>query len=1017
MTRAVHRTDVSRTSVTKPKTLPSRASAAVCLAAALAALAAPPLLLAAFIGNPLPAWPVDLMRVIEAVQIGLVPSSVWVNGLALAAWAAWAVLVGMLAVEVLAVARNRPSRAGVPRWIRHLAQVLVAAAIALAAPGQHALALAGMAPPSTPASAPAVYPETTPASKARPDAPGRIVTVAEGDSWRGFAADVLGDASLGGELRAANLGRQVGGGETISGSTAFVEPGWRLLIPARLDTGPRPSADRGGVADDAEPVTWEVERGDHFWAIAEDALTKAWDRAPTDPEIAIYWREVVKVNRDALLPPRDADVIYPGQEFVVPSPPLDPKLPDNGSGATARASSEPDQPDPEPPPAPTEAADGAAERPSADGEEDEAVERPEAPATVAPQAPAGDDGRRTASERPVTPEVGETPPPETEDEARTALGVPVGLAAGVAASSILAAGVVATHRWRRRTLLQQRAPGMRLPTPLPEADAEVAKLDAAAAPEESLEDLASLLSSIPLDVHPVLVRVTDDAHVTLLFDERGTLPDPPPPWTLAHDGAQGPVGWQARLGDRDPERSFGIPLLVTLGRSGTSTVLGNIGAMGTLVLEGAPSEVRRRLRAITLDLATSRISIPVEVAVTGDVRFASLDRVRHIHDPTDEVELALDELGEVILDDRTPRLLVCHHGVDPPKVPEELIGMVGVVSAAAVSTAVWVIDLEDEQTGRLRLPDGGTVRLALPDIDPDVIDDELTRLDEPASPDAADMQDAPDPSAAFDPSGNAHSPARRTRQTERAWCEVRLLGPVEVVRDDARVDGLTPGTLEILAYLATHPDGVTKERLDNIIWAGTATRPGSQRVTSALTKLRKVLADGPDGEPLVPRRSGDEPIVLSQYLGTDLDRAFAHLAVAREVPAELRTRELAAALELVRGEPLEGRPYSWATDISERAIVQLQDAALDVARACRESGDLDAAERAIEQGLKLLDPNGWLYLERANVARLRGRAEQPLRIFEQYRRKLADDADEIAGTVAAPPPEIELAFRELMASA
>ena len=1012
MTPATHRSVVT----TKRRTLPSRAWAAGCLAAALAALAAPPLLLAGFIGNPLPAWPIDLMSVVEAVQLGLVPSSVWVNVLAVAAWAVWAVLVAILAVEVLAVARDRPSRAGVPGWIRHLAQVLVAAAIALAGPGQHALALARVAPPVAAASAPAVYPEDAPSPRSQPHAKGRIVTVSEGDSWGGFASELLGDASLGGELRAANLGRHVGGGEVVSETTAFVEPGWRLLIPARLESGPPPSAERRGVQNDAKPGTWEVERGDHFWAIAEDALTKAWGRTPTDADITPYWRKVVEANRDALLPPDDPDVIYPGQDFVVPSPPLDSKMRGNGSGATARASSEPDQPNADPRPATTDTADHAAPPPSADGEEDEAVERHEAPAPVTPQAPTGDDGRRTASEATATPEVDETsPPPDAEDDARTALGVPVGLAAGVAASSILAAGVVATLRWRRRTLLQQRAPGMRLPTPLPETDAEVAKLDAAAAPEETLEDLASLLASIPFGVHPVIVRVTDNGHVTLLFDERRGLPDPPPPWTLADDGAEGPVGWQARLGDGGLERSFGIPLLVTLGRSGTSTVLGNIGAMGTLVLEGVTSEIRRRLRAVTLDIATSRISIPVEVAVTGDDRFPSLDRIRHVHDPGDEIKLALAEVGEVVLDDRTPRLLVCHHGVDAPDVPEELIGMVGVVSAAAVTTAAWVMDLEDQHTGRLRLPDGGTVGLALPDIDPDVIDDELTRLDEPATIDAVEPQDTPSSRDAFDPGSNGHSTKPQTAKTEPAWCEVRLLGPIDVVRNGSRVDGLTPGTLEILAYLATHPDGVTKERLDNIIWAGAAARPGSQRVTSALTKLRKVLGEGPDGEPLVPRRSGDEPIVLSDHLGTDIDRAFAHLAVARDLPADLRTRELAAALELIRGEPLEGRPYSWATDIGEQAIVQLQDAALEVARACRDAGDLDAAEMAIEQGLKLLDPNGWLYLERAHVARLRGRPEQPLRIFEHYRRKLADDADEIAGTVASPPPEIELAFRKLMA--
>ncbi|WP_370327140.1 hypothetical protein [Euzebya sp.] len=1005
----------------------SRAGGAVRLVAAFAVLATPPLLLAGTIGNPLPSWPVDWTRVVEAVQVGLVPPSVWVNVLAGAAWAAWAVLVGMLAIEVVAVARNRPSPTGVPGWIRHLAQALVAAVITLAGPGQHAQALGDRTEaPILVWAAPALHTDGASWLESQPDPRGRIVTVAEGDSWGGFAADVVGDASLGPELRAANLGRQVGYGDTISESTAFVEPGWQLMIPTRLDSSPRedaavPAEPAGAARDDADLQTWEVKEGDHFWGIAEATLTESWGSVPTATEIAPYWLDLIQSNRDRLRSPGDPDLIYPGQELVLPASPV---AAEGESAATGSASSEGDTRDAESQPvagdegpAGASATEAGTQGAPSDARSPGPVESADVPSPVAPAHSAQADGWRAAIEGGASPDSQEeAASAEQEDGTRTALGVPTGLAAGVAAASILAAGVIATLRWRRRTLLQQRAPGMRLPTPLPDTDAEIARLDAGAVPEETLDDLASLLASIPLDVHPVLVRITDDGEVTLLFDERGVLPEPPPPWTLADDGSDGPVGWQARMGDRGPERSFGLPLLVTLGRSGTSTVLANIGAMGTLALEGPPSEVCRRLRAMSLDLATSRVSFPVEIAITGDERLASLDRVRLIEDPSGEVEQALAEVGEVFIDDRIPRLLVCHHGTVPPEIPDELVGMVGVVAAGAASVGTWLLELDDEHTGRLRLPDGGTVRLALPDIDPELLDDELARLDEPANLEPAEPPDELARVAA-DPSSNGQLTHRSAPDTEPAWCEVRLLGAVEVIRDGARVEGLTPGTLEMLVYLATHRQGVTKERLDDVIWAGTAARPGSQRVTSALTKLRKILGDGPDGQPLVPRRSGDEPIVLSQHLGTDLDRAFAHLAVARDLPAELRIQEMTAALEFIRGEPLEGHAYSWATDICQRAIVQLQDAALEVARACREARDLDGAEMAIEQGLKLLDPNGWLYLERAQLARLRGRPEQPPRIFEQYRRKLADDADEIAGTVATPPPEIELAFRELMAGA
>jgi DNA-binding SARP family transcriptional activator len=991
-------------------TLRFRAGGAVQLIAALAALGTPPMLLAAAIGNPLPTWPIDWTGVVAAVQAGLIPSSFWVNVLALAAWSTWAVLVGMLAVEVVAVARNRPSSAGVPVWIRHLAQALVAAAISLAGPGQPALALAAAGVPTAVAAAPATDTEEAPSRESGPIAESRTVTVADGDSWGGFAADVLGDASLGPELRSANLGREVGDGQRISESTAFVEPGWRLLIPNRLDSGtPLPTVGRvevDAVSDHAEHEVWQVERGDHLWRIAKTTLADAWGRTPTDAEIVPYWQQLIEDNRDELAPPGDPNLIHPGQEFVLPMPPPSPGAASAESAPARPSSSEPEQSEPQPAPAGTE-----------EPREQAAVHGERAPAPVAPEHSVGRDGWQATMEREPAPSVlDEAPSGDLDEDPRTALGVPAGLPVGLAAASILAAGVIATLRWRRRALLQQRAPGMRLPTPLPETDAEVAKLDAAAVPEETLDDLAALLASIPLDVHPVLVRATDDGQVTLLFDDHADLPDPPPPWTLADDGTDGPVGWKAQIGDRGPERSFGLPLLMTLGRSGTSTVLANVGALGTLGLEGPPLEVRRRLRAMSLDLATSRVSFPVEVAIAGDERLGSLDRVRKIDDPGGEVELALAEIEDVVIDDRVPRLLICHQGTAPPEVPEELVGTVGVVAADAAASATWVLDIEDAHTGRLHLPDGGSVRLALPDIDAELVDDELNRLNEPASLEPM-KRTAESARPVVDPSSNGHASQGPATRTELAWCEVRLLGPVEVVRDGTRVEGLTPGTLEILVYLATHRHGVTKERLDHVIWAGAAARPGSQRVTSALTKLRKVLGDGPDGEPLVPRRSGDEPIVMSKHLGTDLDRALAHLAVAHDLPADLRARDLAAALELVRGEPLEGHPYSWATDICEQAIVELQDAALELARASREAGDLDAAERAVGQGLQLLDPNGWLYLERAHLACLRGRVEQPPRIFEQYRRKLADDADEIAGTVASPPPEIELAFRELMVSA
>ena len=69
---------------------------------------------------------------------------------------------------------------------------------------------------------------------------------------------------------------------------------------------------------------WTVGPGDHFWSIAEQVLTDAWGRAPTDAEVVGYWDRLISVNSERLADPGNPDLIYPGQTFTVPDPPKRP---------------------------------------------------------------------------------------------------------------------------------------------------------------------------------------------------------------------------------------------------------------------------------------------------------------------------------------------------------------------------------------------------------------------------------------------------------------------------------------------------------------------------------------------------------------------------------------------------------------------------------------------------------------------------------------------------------------------
>lgn len=1006
---------------------------AAILAAAVAAgiVVAIPAALIVSVGWPLPpSWPTaDQLR--QFTQTGITDATV-IKTLAVIVWIAWAQLTVAIAVELAAAARRRaahplPLLPGLqPLAARLVATLALAAAATLPARppavALHAVVAAAPtdAPPAVPADTPPSLPDDSPRSS-------ETVTVTTGDrdSWWGLAETHLGDGLRWRELRDANVGRTVADGVVIAPDTDLLEPGWHLQLPA----GATPAA---AAADDdpADPAgEWDVESGDHFWHIAEQTLLEAWGRPPTDREIAPYWRQLIDANRDRLRPPGDPDLIHPGQHLTIPAPPSDPHLPPAPATPPPTSPAPPAATSP-PSPAdspPVDAPPTAPADPTGDGHEaaqarpDTSPDRP--PTETAPAQPATPpSGWAAAVDRPDQPAADGRPTP---DGATTAWGTPVGLTAGAAAASLMAAGAIATLRWRRRAALRQRGPGLRLPTPLPDAQGHTARLDATAIPDRSLDDLASLLTTIPDDVHPALVTTSDDGTVSLLFDDTTAIPNPfPAPWRLTDDGTDGPVGWSAQIGDRGRERSIGLPLLATLGRTDGPTIHANIAALPALTVHGDPTAVRRRLQAISLEVATSRVAVPVDVAVAGDTRLGTLDHLRHVDDLTAEVAAALDELAhDVIPEDRTPRLLVCHHDSDPPeRLPAELAGTVGLVTATPVAGPGWQLELTGPSTATLGLPDDGRVNLTLPDLDPELVDDELTQLAEPATPppDTAPPTDtappAPRKATPVRPPAQVNGSPHPMRPVEPAWCELRLLGPTELWLDGDRTDALTPRSLEVLAYLATHRDGVTKDRLDDAVWAGQTPRPGSQRVTAALTKLRAALGDGPDDQPLVPRRAPTHPIRLSDHVGTDLDRALAHLTNARTEPPDQQIHQLDAALALVRGEPFHDLPVSWATDICQRAIIELQDAALAAARTHRAAGRYDQADQALTAGLALFDPADVLYLERAEVAVARGRPDQVRLIWEQLRRHHADDADEIAGIVSTPTPEIELAFRELMAA-
>lgn len=107
-------------------------------------------------------------------------------------------------------------------------------------------------------------------------------------------------------------------------------PGMRPLPPAAPSATPDPAppsppateapdASVGARAPDTDASTVTSEAGDHLWSIAERHLADVLGGPVDDATVTDYWRRLVDANRDRLVDAGNPDLIYPGQQFVLPT--------------------------------------------------------------------------------------------------------------------------------------------------------------------------------------------------------------------------------------------------------------------------------------------------------------------------------------------------------------------------------------------------------------------------------------------------------------------------------------------------------------------------------------------------------------------------------------------------------------------------------------------------------------------------------------------------------------------------
>lgn len=116
---------------------------------------------------------------------------------------------------------------------------------------------------------------------------------------------------------------QAGGGDpSVAGTSPSIGTDLPLAPPAEpvvLSADPPPVAASGrslGGAVGADVVV--VEPGMSFWSIAEEVVAERVGSAD-GRAVSRYWHALISANRDRLVVPGNADLLFPGQELVLPA--------------------------------------------------------------------------------------------------------------------------------------------------------------------------------------------------------------------------------------------------------------------------------------------------------------------------------------------------------------------------------------------------------------------------------------------------------------------------------------------------------------------------------------------------------------------------------------------------------------------------------------------------------------------------------------------------------------------------
>ena len=267
----------------------------------------------------------------------------------------------------------------------------------------------------------------------------------------------------------------------------------------------------------------------------------------------------------------------------------------------------------------------------------------------------------------------------------------------------------------------------------------------------------------------------------------------------------------------------------------------------------------------------------------------------------------------------------------------------------------------------------------------------LTLTPETATPQKAAETQPSSPAATL----TAEQTPTSRRQTELS---ISLLGPLRI--DGARRPPKRVPTRELIAYLALHPNGASRDELIEAIWPAQDPKRTRPRLWESASDAKAALGDAWIAE-------GERYRIDRSKVNIDLDKLDQLLASAKP-DDDSEPQILETALALWRGEPLQGSDYTWADGHIHRLQATLIGLLERAGHARLTHGDAHGALQLAEQAIALdqFHEASWHLALRADHAL--GLRESITRRYYQLARNL----DQQLGL--QPTRETKLLYRQLL---